>query len=256
MKLDLYKQELNKIFAGFSQGLSLPGAINSELNLYKKLLNYFLAGGSYYFIFNYHTLTCDVVSKEVEIIHGCKPSAFDLVALTQKIHPDDFPYFLAIGRNIEKFFLDLPPEKKLKYIAIFDVRYPNKDEGYLRILYQGMMIEQNEKGRPLRSFGRHTDISYLKKEGKPTLSFLGTDGEPSFMDIDLNNNFYSDKDSFTTREKDILKLLIEGKLSKEISDILCISKQTVDTHRKNMLHKKHLANTSELVSKAITHGWI
>jgi DNA-binding CsgD family transcriptional regulator len=54
----------------------------------------------------------------------------------------------------------------------------------------------------------------------------------------------------------VLKLLIEGKLSKEISSILKISKQTVDTHRKNMLHKKNLSNTGELIGKAIRYGWI
>ena len=57
-------------------------------------------------------------------------------------------------------------------------------------------------------------------------------------------------------EKQILILLIEGKLSKEISGALGISKQTVDTHRKNMLHKKNLSNTSELIGKAIRYGWI
>ena len=35
-----------------------------------------------------------------------------------------------------------------------------------------------------------------------------------------------------------------------------ISKQTVDTHRKNMVHKKHLNNTGELIGKAIRNGWI
>jgi len=50
--------------------------------------------------------------------------------------------------------------------------------------------------------------------------------------------------------------LIDGKLSKEISSILKISKQTVDTHRKNMLHKKKLGNTGELISKAIKWGWL
>ncbi len=256
MKHDLYKHELNKIFTGFAHELTLPGVLNLEHDFYKKLWKFILEGDSYHFIFNYHTLQCDVVSSEVEMIHGCKPSEFDLVAMTQKIHPDDFPYFLAIGRNIEKFFTCLPLDKIFKYIVRFDVRYAKKDEGYLRILYQGFIIEHSDQGRPLRSFGRHTDISYLKKEGKPTLSFLGMDGEPSFKNIDLNNNLYDDKDDFTTRERDILKLLIEGKLSKEISTILRISKQTVDTHRKNMLHKKHLVNTTELVSKAITHGWI
>jgi len=256
MKQDLYKHELNKIFTGFAHKLCLPGVLNLEHDFYKKLWKFILEGDSYYFIFNYHTLQCDIVSSEVEMIHGCKPSEFDLVAMTQKIHPDDFPYFLAIGRNIEKFFAGLPLDKIFKYIVRFDVRYAKKDEGYLRILYQGFIIEHSDQGRLLRSFGRHTDISYLKKEGKPTLSFLGMDGEPSFKNIDLNNNLYDDKNDFTTREKDILKLLIEGKLSKEISGILHISKQTVDTHRKNMLHKKHLVNTTELVSKAITHGWI
>ena len=144
----------------------------------------------------------------------------------------------------------------MKYKARFDVRYPKKDGSYMRLLYQGVIIEHNEQGRPLRSFGVHTDITYLKKEGKPTLSFLGMDGEPSYIDVDLQDNFSTAKDDFTTREKDILKLLIEGKLSKEIGNILSISKHTVDTHRKNMLHKKSLTNTTELVSKAIIHGWI
>lgn len=82
------------------------------------------------------------------------------------------------------------------------------------------------------------------------------DNESSYVDIDLQNIFSKSKEDFTAREKQVLKLLIEGKLSKQISSILNISKQTVDTHRKNMLHKKNLNNTSELVGKAITLGWI
>ena len=255
MKQELFKQEVDKIFTGFADQLNSPGLLNPELDLYKKLWNFFLTGDSYYFIFNYHTLQCDVVSKEAETIHDCKLSEFDLVALAQQVHPDDYPYFLAIGKNIENFFLG-SREKLMKYKARFDVRYPKKDGSYMRLLYQGIIIEHNEQGRPLRSFGIHTDITYLKKEGKPTLSFLGMDGEPSYIDVDLRDNLPAGKDEFTTREKDILKLLIEGKLSKEISCILNISKQTVDTHRKNMLHKKSLANATELVSKAIMHGWI
>lgn len=255
MQQELYRKEINKIFTGFANNLNAPGVLNLELDFYKKLWNFFLAGDSYYFIFNYHTLQCDFISKEAEAIHDCKLSELDLVALTKQIHPADYPYFLSIGRNIEKFFLEIPIQRILKYKSRFDVRYPKKS-GYMRILYQGIMIEYNEQGRPLRSLGVHTDISYLKKEGRPTLSFLGMDGEPSYINVELENNFYNSKDDFTTREKDILKLLIEGKLSKEISDILCISKQTVDTHRKNMLHKKQLSNTTELVGKAITYGWI
>ena len=52
----------------------------------------------------------------------------------------------------------------------------------------------------------------------------------------------------------IWRLVFE--MSKEISCILNISKQTVDTHRKNMLHKNNLSNTGELIGKAIRYGWI
>lgn len=256
MQQELYKQELSKIFTGFAHDLGSPGTLKLELDLYKKLWNFFLAGDSYYFIFNYHTLQCDIISKEAEAIHGCKLSELDLVALTRQIHPDDYPYFLAIGRHIENFFLESPVEKLMKYKVRFDVRYPKKNGGYMRILYQGFIIEHNEQGRPLRSFGIHTDVTYLKKEGMPTLSFLGMDGGPSYIDVNLNGSYNNGKDDFTNREKEVLKLLIEGKLSKQISSILNISKQTVDTHRKNMLHKKHLINTNELVGKSIMQGWI
>ena len=70
------------------------------------------------------------------------------------------------------------------------------------------------------------------------------------------NNFIKSNVELTRREKQVLKLLIEGKLSKEISCILNISKQTVDTHRKNMLHKNNLSSTGELIGKAIRYGWI
>ena len=256
MKQQLFKQEFNKAFKWFTNESTPSERMHLELDMYKKLWNFFLAGDSYYFVFNYHSLQCDVVSNEVETVHGCKPSEFDLLSMAEQIHPDDFPYFLAIGGKIQAFLSQLPVEKVMKYKARYDVRYPKKNGDYVRILFQGIIMEHDDNGRLLRSFCIHTDINYLKKEGKPTLSFIGMDGEPSYIDVDLQNNIHNAKDDFTNREKDVLKLLIEGKLSKQIGSILNISKQTVDTHRKNMLHKKQLGNTSELVSKAITHGWI
>lgn len=118
------------------------------------------------------------------------------------------------------------------------------------------MLEHDENGRFLRTLSIHTDITYLKQEGKPVLSFIGMDGEPSYRDVASKNTFTESKEELTRRKKEVLTLLIEGKFSKEISSILRISKQTVDTHRKNMLHKKNLSNTGELISKAIRYGWL
>jgi DNA-binding CsgD family transcriptional regulator len=173
-----------------------------------------------------------------------------------KIHPDDRGWFLAMGKSIVDFFSQLALEKILKYKIRFDIRFMKKNGEYARILYQGVWLEHDENGRILRSLNFHTDITYLKEEGKPVLSFIGMDGEPSYRDVNSNNIFVESKEELTRREKQILRLLIDGKPSKEISSILKISKQTVDGHRKNMLHKKNLSNTGELIGKAIRNGWI
>ena len=54
-------------------------------------------------------------------------------------------------------------------------------------------------------------------------------------------------DSVTNRERDIIRLLILDKTSKEISEKLNISSHTVDTHRRNILKKLDITSTGELV---------
>lgn len=51
----------------------------------------------------------------------------------------------------------------------------------------------------------------------------------------------------TSREKEILKFIGEGKSSKEISNQLFISTHTVDTHRRNIMQKLNLNSNSRLM---------
>lgn len=60
----------------------------------------------------------------------------------------------------------------------------------------------------------------------------------------------------TVREKEILKLLVQGLSSKEIGEYLEISPSTVDTHRKNMLKKLSFNKVSELVSYAFRNNLV
>jgi len=235
---------------------STPSILKLEQDFYKRLSSFFLIGESYYFILNHQSLAIEFVSKEVEDVLGYHPSEFNIQFMNAKIHPDDRSWFLAFGKSIVEFFSKLSIEKIMKYKIRFDIRFKKLNGDYARILYQGMLLEHDVNGRFLRTLSAHTDITYLKQEGMPMLSFIGVDGEPSYQNVDSSNIFIESKEDLTRREKQVLRLLIEGKLSKEISNILNISKQTVDTHRKNMLHKKNLSNTSELIGKALRYGWI
>lgn len=255
MKSEAFNHEFNKMLKWFAND-SAPGILKFELEFYKKLWNYFLLGDSYYFILNHNSLACDIVSQEVENILGYHPSEFNMQFLNDRIHPEDHPWFLTFGARTIEFFSQLPQDKLMKYKVRHDMRFRKKNGDYARMLYQGVMIEHDESGRILRTLGVHTDISHLKQEGRPVLSFIGMDGEPSYLDVGARNIFIESKEELTGREKQVLTLLIKGKVSKEIGSILHISKQTVDTHRRNMLRKNNLSNTIELIGKAIRCGWI
>ncbi len=59
----------------------------------------------------------------------------------------------------------------------------------------------------------------------------------------------------TKKEKEIVKLILEGKESKGISEILNISVNTVATHRKNILKKLDARNVGEMVKILTTYDF-
>jgi DNA-binding NarL/FixJ family response regulator len=60
----------------------------------------------------------------------------------------------------------------------------------------------------------------------------------------------------TVRQREILKLIAEGKSNKEIGDMLCISVRTVERHRANMMSKLNVRKTAELVQYALRKHYI
>ena len=59
----------------------------------------------------------------------------------------------------------------------------------------------------------------------------------------------------TVREKEVLKLIAEGKSHKEIAALLFISIRTVDHHRANIMKKLNIKDTANLTKYAIRRGY-
>jgi len=62
-------------------------------------------------------------------------------------------------------------------------------------------------------------------------------------------------DPLTVREREVLKLIAEGKSSKEIGEVLCISFRTVERHRASVKAKLNLHSTADLVKYALQKGY-
>lgn len=75
-----------------------------------------------------------------------------------------------------------------------------------------------------------------------------------FIDDQKNND--NDNDShLTNREIEILKLIVQGHMNKEVADKLNISLNTVLSHRKNIISKTGIKTVSGLTFYAISNGY-
>jgi len=59
------------------------------------------------------------------------------------------------------------------------------------------------------------------------------------------------KDRLTSREREVVRLIAEGKSSKDVGEVLDMSVKTVETHRANVMRKLQVHSVSELVRYAI-----
>ena len=66
----------------------------------------------------------------------------------------------------------------------------------------------------------------------------------------------SGENAISSREREILQLLAEGKSNKDISDLLNLSIKTVETHRSNIMRKLGFHNITDLVLYAVRNHLI
>ena len=62
------------------------------------------------------------------------------------------------------------------------------------------------------------------------------------------------KRTLTTRQREVLQLLAEGRTAKEIATTLNISSRTVEFHKSQVLTQLNLQTSADLVKYALTHG--
>ncbi|WP_316811652.1 response regulator transcription factor [Pedobacter heparinus] len=160
----------------------------------------------------------------------------------QQQHSDVFICDLNID-NIDGFVLISELKKELSKTKII----------ILTAYYEDFLIHKAEK------VGIH---AFLKKEteAKELISVIEMEMNApfytnkqvkktsnSFHEIDLS---VAGKFKLSAQEKQIIRLIIEGKTSREIADQLFISKTTVDTHRRNINRKLEIGNTASLIKFA------
>jgi DNA-binding NarL/FixJ family response regulator len=93
------------------------------------------------------------------------------------------------------------------------------------------------------------------RSGRTYLSSLILKEMPHDLIGLIQGNHRYDGDPLTSRERQVLQLVAEGKTSREIAAALCVSVHTVNNHRKNIRHKLNISTNAELIQFAMRKGY-
>ena len=126
-------------------------------------------------------------------------------------------------------------------------RIHTKDNRRLWIFSVGKVLKYDKKKRPWLALGIGINIT---EKIKNEMNFI------ALMQENLALKHQTIRKLLSSREKEILKQLTYGYNSKKIADNLCLSKHTIETHRKNILKKTELKNTAELIKLAANSGLV
>ena len=252
MSLSFYN-EAQKVWDNITKNVVVDDD-DFELAVHKRLNDIFHVGAYYYYVFDIKNLQFKFLSSGIKDVLGFPADEVSVQFLMSLIHPDDQAVFLNHEAAVIDFAKSLPNDKLPKYKMSYDYRLRTASGVYKRILQQVVSLKYDVNNNLLYTFGVHTDISHLKKNSESVLSFIGLEGEPSYIDVRPKEIYKPSGELFTPREKEILHHIIQGSQSQEIAEKLFISKHTVNTHRKNILAKTNTKNTVELAIKIVTEG--
>ncbi|MFI2812102.1 MULTISPECIES: LuxR C-terminal-related transcriptional regulator [Microbulbifer] len=218
----------------------------------------FSSGPFYFYVVDFKTFHLDYVSPSITAIHGLQPETVTFQDILDCVHPDDMGFVSrAEQRAIEIVYERIPPEKRKLYKISYCFRFRTADGSYQLFNHQAIMLTEDENNRLSKSLNIHTNISHLSSESNHRLSVIGMLGEPSFLNIEIENEApvpAASQPLFTDREMEVIRLLSQGMTSREIAARLYIAVDTVKNHRKNIMKKSACKNVGQLITKCITQG--
>jgi DNA-binding CsgD family transcriptional regulator len=158
-------------------------------------------------------------------------------------------YFILLPHFFEEYWQNMASEKRKDIIRkTIGLNFKHNQKGIIRLAIQTHILEVNSLQAPTYLFVIYQDITYLMKDDFYWLRFAHLDKTEKVLVYHDGYKEVLKDDIISPREKEILKLIVEGKSTDEIADSLFISRITVNNHRQNMLNRVGAKDTTGLIT--------
>ncbi len=184
---------------------------------------------------------------------GMKPNNYTVIDsiweedIYCRIHPDDLFQRHLLELEFFNFLKSIEPQERLNYATSCTIRMLNCNQEYEYISHRSFYLKNSLKGGlwlDVCLYNYSFDIPPLDDKIGGKIKNIKT-GMQQLVDTYRNC-----KDLLSSREKEILRKVGQGLISKEIAFELKISINTVNRHRQNILEKLKVGNSMEAVCTA------
>ncbi len=166
------------------------------------------------------------------VIEICEHEAVDIVIMDINMPEMD-------GIQATRELLRKHPNIKVLGLSMFNDRE-----------YIADILKAGARGYILKNTGKETLLNAIRSLQSGG-NFLAEEVSKTLLNSFIKNpSFGQVVEKLSDREREVLNCIAGGLTTHEIADQLFISKNTVETHRKNLLYKLKARNTAELVNNA------
>ncbi len=196
----------------------------------------------------------DFASPAFSTLFGYKPEWLNSIQkqgdfFEDMAHPDDLDELIKMQIDHSRFIYSLAPENRNDYSNTYQFRMRNSQKKYLNVMSRQRVIQQDRNGKAWIILG---ELSILPDQrplnAVQAMTVNLKTGQLICHRPDAGQSLLSE------RELEVLELVRSGLSSKEIAGRLCISLNTVNNHRKNILRKLQVANSFEAISEVTRRG--
>lgn len=156
--------------------------------------------------------------------------------------------------------LNLPKKNGLEILKEIRGKFPDLIIAILTMYEDAYLIKKIREHKANAFLSKSASIEEIQQvifSGKEDPFYISENiNEATNSNFELVEDPFSVSVQITQREKEIIRLIVDGKSTEEISDILIISSETVKSHRKNIFRKLNLSKVTELIKYAYEYKLI